>query len=399
MATTEKLSSEPTISDLGTLLTVVSAAGQVGVTPLLLGEPGVGKSAVIEDQARAEDLPCEVVYGTRSEATDFGGMPVVPEGAREHLLSPPPWARRLREAGAGWLFLEELTSVEEPTQKAMLGTIFGRRVGELQLPAGVRVVAAANPPESAVGGGELAPPVANRLLHVTYAPTAESWFEGITSGFSTPPAGRVLPRDKARQAREAGAVVSFLRHRDGSYLHQRPKDAALAGGPWPSRRTWDMAISMLSVLPDEAVTARQAAVAGLVGSGIEGEFSTWRDNADLPDPAAVVADPTSVAWRELDPSRVFAVISAVVSYGAMLGTKDGWRAAWEPLGVAADQGRADVAGWGAYRLADSRPANVVPPKGPAAKFDDVLARINRDRKAEAAAKAAATETSNGEEAA
>jgi hypothetical protein len=53
-------------------------------------------------------------------------------------------------------------------------------------------------------------------------------------------------------------------------------------------------------LLDEADTkATYLAATGLVGQGAAVAYLTWRREADLPDPALVVADPTSVTWRTL----------------------------------------------------------------------------------------------------
>lgn len=368
--------------DAATVVTVLEAAGQVGVTPCLWGDPGIGKSAAIEALARAQGVPCETVLGSLCEPADIGGLPVVGDGQTEHQLSPPPWARRLREAEAGVLFLDELTTVPPAVQAAMLGVVFGRRVGNLRLPAAVQVIAAANPPDRAADGQELPAPMANRLLHIDYAPTAEAWFEGMVSGFAAPAAVRAHPRDEARTAASRAAVVAFLQTRP-ELLHAYPQDDAHAiGRAWPSRRTWQLTADVLAVIPDDAPTAREVAAAGLVGDGAAEEFRTWREQRDLPHPADVIAAPDAVAWGELDPSATVAVIGAVVAYAAGLGTIDGWRAGWEPLGVAADHGRADVAAWGAHRLGKCRPPNATPPRA-ARKFADVLARMNAERKSPA----------------
>jgi hypothetical protein len=77
--------------------------------------------------------------------------------------------------------------------------------------------------------------------------------------------------------------------------------------------------------------------------------------ADLPDPANVVANPTGVAWRSLDPSRVWAILAGVVGYSTGRGTVEAWRAGWGPLAVAAEMGKGDVAAACARTLLLARP--------------------------------------------
>jgi MoxR-like ATPase len=154
------------------LVTVLQAAGRAGVAVCPWGDPGIGKSALIHAAASADDVPSETVIGSLREPSDSAGLPVVgDDGVR---MEPPAWAKRLKEAGAGFLFLDELSTATPAVQAAMLGVALERRVGELQLPRGVRIVAAANPPERAAGGWDLSPPLANRFLHVAYSPASTS---------------------------------------------------------------------------------------------------------------------------------------------------------------------------------------------------------------------------------
>ena len=151
----------PTVVTAPALVTVLRAAGRAGVAVCLWGDPGIGKSALIQAAAAADGVPCETVIGSMREPSDFAGLPVVTDdGVR---MEPPSWARRLHEAQAGSLFLDELSTSPPAVHAAMLGVALGRRVGDLLLPRAVQVVAAANPPERAADGWDLTPPLANRF--------------------------------------------------------------------------------------------------------------------------------------------------------------------------------------------------------------------------------------------
>ncbi|MBV9598829.1 MAG: hypothetical protein JOZ87_18440 [Chloroflexi bacterium] len=132
-----------------------------------------------------------------------------------------------------------------------------------------------------------------------------------------------------------------------------------------------MTADVLALLADGDADAAYLAAAGLVGEGAAVEYLTWRREADLPDPAAVVADPTIVAWKSLDPSRVWAVLAGVVSYSTGRGTIESWRDAWGPLAAAAEQGRGDVAAACVRTLLIARPPTARPP-GAARAFMAVL---------------------------
>ncbi|PRY06857.1 AAA family ATPase [Kineococcus rhizosphaerae] len=133
-----------------TLLRVITAAMRSHVTPLLMGDPGVGKSSLAQTLAAADGGRCEVVLGSLREASDFNGLPVVgPDGVT---LEAPAWAKRLASGESTHLLLDEVTTVPAHVRKAMLGVILDRTVGDLHLPDSVRILAAANPASIAVDG-------------------------------------------------------------------------------------------------------------------------------------------------------------------------------------------------------------------------------------------------------
>jgi hypothetical protein len=340
------------------LVTALRAAGRAGVAVCLWGDPGIGKSALIHAAAEADSVPCETVIGSLREPSDFAGLPVVTDdGVR---LEPPAWAKRLHAAQAGYLFLDELSTSPPAVQAAMLGVALERRVGDLLLPRAVQVVAAANPPERAADGWDLTPPLANRFLHISYTPAVDGWIDGMTAGFSLPASGRVSQPNRERTAVARANVAAFIRSRP-ALLDACPTNATASGRAWPSRRTWTMTADVLALLADDDTEAAYLAACGLVGEGAAVEYLTWRREADLPDPALVVADPTSVAWRSLDPSRVWAILAGVVGYSTGRGTVDAWRAGWGPLAVAAEMGKGDVAAACARTLLMARPPNARPP--------------------------------------
>ena len=298
----------------------------------------------------------------------MAGMPVV-TGAGV-VLDPPAWAKRLAAAEAGYLFLDELTTCPPAVQAAMLAVALDRTVGDLRLPDGVRVIAGANPPDRAADGWEISPPLANRFAHVQYAPSVEDWLDGTRVGWSAPPASRAIGAEPIRSAAVLAAVTGFVQRRP-DLLHAFPDTAAASGGAWPSRRVWDMLRRALAHLRGDDHAAVQTVTFGLVGEGAGVEFLTWWREADLPDPSAVIADPSIVEWGDR-PDRVWAVLSGVVGYAASQATVEAWRAAWGPLLAAAEHGAPDVAAAAARVLGRVRPAKAAVPAAVRTKFQPVL---------------------------
>src|ERR671935_216072 len=193
------------------IVTVLRVAGRAGVAICLWGDPGIGKSALIQAAATADGVPCETVIGSLREPSDFAGLPVVTDdGVR---LEAPSWAKRLHEAGAGYLFLDELSTSPPAVQAAMLAVALERRIGDLVLPRAVQVAAAANPPERAADGWDLTPPLANRFLHISYTPAVDGWIDGMTAGFSFPTEGRVTQPNRERMGIARASVAACIRCR------------------------------------------------------------------------------------------------------------------------------------------------------------------------------------------
>ena len=214
---------------------------------LLWGQPGIGKSSTLTELARGLGLPLETVIASVHEPSDFSGLPVLgsdPAG-QGVAMAPPDWAVRLRRVGDGLLFLDELSSAPPAVQAALLRVVLERRVGSLALPDGVRIVAAANPPGSAADGWQLAPPLANRFIHLDWACNPAVVVRGLGGTWPRVP----LPRlDPARLTEAVDPVPrSHLRVPDGAARLRAP-DADLRHGPLPG-------LALTAHLGDGAATA------------------------------------------------------------------------------------------------------------------------------------------------
>lgn len=346
-------------TDMVTLMTVLKAAGRAGVATLLWGPPGTGKSSVLAALAETEGLHLETVIASLREPSDFSGLPVIRATGVD--MEPPAWAHRLVEAESGYLFLDELSTAPPAVQAALLRVVLDGVVGDLTLPKGIRIIAAANPPDMAADGWDLPAPQANRFLHIDFNPSTDSWIEGMISGFPTHIAREVLEPDAAHTSASRAKVAAFIR-RKPSLLHVLPTEDCATGRAWPSRRTWTMTADVLALLNPNDEDAAYMAASGLVGPGPALEYLTWLKNSDLPEPHDVLTDPKSIPWATMANDRLWATLDAVVAYSLGAGTKTAWRAAWTPLAHAAEAGRADIAALSARTLLLARPTNTTPPR-------------------------------------
>jgi hypothetical protein len=331
----------------------VAVAARVPV--LLWGAPGTGKTSTIRAMAGGLGWPCETVIASIREPSDFAGLPIIV--GEEVRFAPPAWARRLAKAGHGLLFLDELSTAPPAVQAALLRVVLERVVGDLELPAEVAVVAAANPPEQAADGWDLSAPLANRLCHLRWEVDPLAVADGLAGGFSTPVVPLLPDGWEADQHMALALVAAFL-HARPALACAPPADAASAGRGWPSPRTWEMAARLWAASGAANVSgeARSALVVGAVGDGPGAEFLAWLMEMDLPDPEVVLADPSSFRLPKRA-DRAYAAVAAVAAVVEADPTPQRWLAGWRVLAVAANSAP-DVAAVAARVLARCRPDGV-----------------------------------------
>ncbi len=294
--------------------------GHQGIPGLFWGLPGIGKTTMVKRIAEHWDFYVKLLVGSIHDPTDFSGPLIVQDGFSTH--APPDWCRDTMDAQGKprrfLLLLDELTCDDQRQQAAMLGLCFDRRVGGFELHNGVRVLAAANPPEAAAGGYPLTPPLANRFCHVDMGVDRKDFTKYLRAGKSVNL--RTLEPVRAIEARvaktwaasrdKAAAVV-------GTFIDRQESDEMLLNMPkphtpeasraWVSPRTTEMATHVLAggwmfdvQKTPEGTDMLWELVAGCVGAGVAEELENFVDVADIPDPFDILAG--RVKWRP-DPQR------------------------------------------------------------------------------------------------
>ncbi|MEU2062498.1 MoxR family ATPase [Streptomyces sp. NPDC013455] len=312
---------------------------------LLWGEPGIGKTAALTQLAASLDLPLTTVIASVHEPSDFSGLPIVGDdpAVQGVPMAPPQWAVELVRAGRGLLFLDELSTATPAVQAALLRVVLERKVGTLQLPPQVRIVAAANPRASAADGWELSPPLANRFVHLYWVHDRDVVVRGL--GGVWPRAE--LPRLEPERLPEAvayarRAVCGFLQARP-TLIHRLPSTETRRGGAWPSPRSWEAALTLLAFGTAASVSRDVLAllVRGAVGDGPGLELLAHLDRMDLPDPESLLADPPTAELPERGDLRQAALEAVVAAVGARPEHRR-WEAAWKVLVRALETGAPDL---------------------------------------------------------
>lgn len=328
-----------------TQLEALALAVAADLPVLLWGEPGIGKTAALTQLAADLDLPLTTVIASVHEPSDFSGLPIIGDDPAENgvPMAPPDWAVRLVRAGRGLLFLDELSTAPPAVQAALLRLVLERRIGNIRLPRGVRIVAAANPRSSAADGWELSPPLANRFVHLQWTHEHDVVVRGLGGTWPHATLPRLAPEKLSEAVAFARRAVCVLLAARPALVHQLPSAETRRGGPWPSPRSWEMTLR-LTAFATAAGSSREVLsllVRGTVGDGPGFELLAGLDRMDLPDPEALLADPASAALPERGDLRQ-AVLDGVVAAVRKRPEKSRWDAAWALLVKALETGAPDL---------------------------------------------------------
>lgn len=367
-----------------TQLEALTLAVAADLPVLLWGEPGIGKTAALTQLAESLDLPLTTVIASVHEPSDFSGLPIVGDDPAEQgvPMAPPDWAVRLVRAGRGLLFLDELSTAPPAVQAALLRLVLERRIGALKLPPEVRIVAAANPRSSAADGWELSPPLANRFVHLHWVHDHDVVVRGLGGVWPRATLPALDPEKLTEAVDYARRAVCFLLSARPKLVHQMPTTEARRGGAWASPRSWDMALRLIA-FATAAGSSRDVLsmlIRGTVGDGPGFELLSSLDRMDLPDPEALLADPSAAELPERGDLRQ-AVLDGVVAAVRKRPDRERWDAAWALLVRAAESGAPDLVVVPATTLATLRRDDWVVP----AAIERLAAVVSVSQRADRAA--------------
>lgn len=327
---------------------------------LLWGEPGIGKTAALTQLAESLDLPLTTVIASVHEPSDFSGLPIIGDDPATQgvPMAPPDWAVRLVRAGRGLLFLDELSTAPPAVQAALLRVVLERRVGALELPPGVRIVAAANPRSSAADGWELSPPLANRFVHLQWTHEHDVVVRGLGGTWPRATLPRLAPESLSEAVAFARRAVCTLLAARPKLVHQMPTTETRRGGAWASPRSWEMTVRLIAfaTAADASRDVLSQLIRGTVGDGPGFELLTSIDRMDLPDPEALLADPGAAELPTRGDLRQ-AVLDGVVAAVRKQPERARWDAAWSLLVKAVETGAPDLVVVPATTLATLRRDN------------------------------------------
>ena len=260
---------------------------------LITGAPGIGKTDLVGQAAKAAAAELIISHPAVADPTDTKGLPWANAGDKEATFLPfGELAQALRATKPTVWFLDDLGQATPAVQSSFMQLLLARRVNGHKLPDCVTFVAATNRRTDRAGVSGILEPVKSRFTSIVQLEAdLDEWCQWALAND--------LPVE----------LVAFIRFRP-SLLSKFEASSDLTNSPLP--RTWANAAKLLKLNLPAAL--EQQAIAGAVGEGAAAELMAFlrmfRDlpnidaillNADgelLPDsPAALYATATALAAR------------------------------------------------------------------------------------------------------
>ncbi|WP_088226826.1 ATP-binding protein [Desulfosporosinus sp. FKB] len=129
----------------------------IGEVPLIVGESGIGKTALAKEIAKENNWSLIVINGNLLKEGEIGGLPTIESytGVKDdHEKKTTVYAvhHKLREIDEEiaqgktvLLFIDEINRCEHTVQQELMNLILNREINGYELPEGVKILAAMNP--------------------------------------------------------------------------------------------------------------------------------------------------------------------------------------------------------------------------------------------------------------
>ncbi len=257
-------------------------------TPVFIhGSPGIGKSYIVNDIARQNDLELVDVRLSQLDAVDLRGIPSV---SGEQTRWMPPVFLPTQSDSKGILFLDELNSAPPSVQAAIYQLVLDRRIGEYTLPSGWRIVCAGNRIDDRGIVFQLPSPLINRMVHLVLEARYDDFKQWAIEN-------RIHPY-----------VIGFLGFRPDLLSSELP-DASETNPAFSTPRAWSMLSNIIGGCED--IDRLHPIIHGTVGYGAGIEFISFiKVYKTLPDIEAILEGKSDAVPEE--PGALYALCSALI---------------------------------------------------------------------------------------
>lgn len=267
---------------------------------MLHGSPGVGKSDVIRQLAKARGLELIDLRLSQLDPVDMRGVPSVDAKKKITSWNVPSF---LPTEGKGILFLDEINSAAQATQAAAYQLVLDRKLGDYTLPEGWSVIAAGNRTTDRAIVNQMSTALKNRFTHLNYEVNNDDWCEwALRSNIAVEVLGFIRFRPMLLNEFEQRNDSKEERER-----MQRLKNAQAFATP----RSWEFLSRVVAQQPPKDL--EYELYSGIVGEGCAAEFMGYlKYYRDLPNLDALLMAPDKTEVPEA-PATLYALATGLAT--------------------------------------------------------------------------------------
>ena len=256
------------------LLTALKVAEKSGVSTLISGPPGIGKSQITYQFAKQTGRAMTEIRPAQWDQTDVKGIPdFINNELGERCTA---WTRPeyLPTAPHSILLIEELDKAAPAVQAALLELVLDKRIGKYRLAEDCFILACCNRMEDRSGSFAQSKALGSRFQHLKLEPSNDDW--------------------------EKWAFAHGIRIDELAYLRWKPEhlhqfDPTQKSPAFPCPRQWELLNRTLNAMDEigpETNAIRQEEISGHLGPEIGAEFFAFSlMYKELPDPRRIDNDP------------------------------------------------------------------------------------------------------------
>ena len=264
--------------------TLASAAMDADIPFFLHGSPGIGKSDLTEQLAKAKGMKCVVQMLTQMDATDLRGLQFVDEATQRTVNFIPEWLPTENDPPT-MIFLDELPSAEPRLQVAAYQLLLARKIGSFVLHPKHYVCGAGNKVDDGAVVYDMGTALASRLLHLSVVAEPRSWLDWAGKNGIHP------------------SVMVFIQLK-GHMLEQLQEQIKAQNMVGPNPRNWARVSTIGHKIGFQKRELAEPLVTGLIGEAASKDFFlTVEEMAGLPDPR-IILDLDDAAFIKAIPTKL-----------------------------------------------------------------------------------------------
>ncbi len=271
------------------LFPLLRATLESGISALLLGAPGIGKSTLAVNLAKAMHKTLIDIRLAQKDPAELGGVYFPNRDTQTLELFPPTWVKRACDEPC-LVFLDEFNAaVTKLHQAAAYQIVLEKRIGEFQFHPETVVLAAGNREDDNAIVTPLSSAFCNRFAHFEMRPDVATWLKwAAANGISE-------------------NIMAFIQTYGEEVLFSASDEHS-----FPTPRSWAMASRVMNrVEPEDA----KRVIISCIGQAMADRFCKYLELYRKVNAAKIIAEKEKIDFtKKSEPSFIYAAIFAVAGY-------------------------------------------------------------------------------------